>query len=211
MEECPGCTQPVRGSALELRCRPAVPNVVPVARDRQDVTALSGRDLLASITDAGDTLRITDPGRGLRASYRRALHQLINDDLLPPGRRLRYTGRDRGDLVMSIVAIDDDPRPPPPPDPIPIPADLRGCHPLIKATRDAIGQGKTGWIDTSHREGVAHIRIDKSNARRCLRLLQALVSEGPVHPRSTGCKGLFLDVRRPLSARRRLRDLPGGH
>ena len=185
-------------AATPMRMTTALPTVTAMPR-KQKVNALSGGDLLAAITEAGGNLRIADPAPVLRASYRRALHELINGDLLPPDKRLRYTGRDRGELVVSIVAIEDEPRPHLPPDPIPIPADLRGCHPLLRATRDAVGQGKAGWIDTSHLKGVAHLRIDKSSAHRCLRILQALVSEGerrgyPVHTGSTKCGGLFLDV-----------------
>ena len=69
-------------------------------------------ELLRAITAAGGTLTIPDPPRQARAGYRRSIHYLINSgDLLGADRRLRYTGRDQGDLVLSVVSVGDRPRP----------------------------------------------------------------------------------------------------
>ena len=158
----------------------------------------TGPDLLAAVQAAGNHLVIPDPDGAFRAACRRAIHAIFTGDLVPTGFRLRYTGRNRGDLVLSIVAIEDAPRPPDPLPSIPIPESLRGCHPIISATREVIGNRKTGWIDTHHQKGVAHVRIHPGNLKRSLLILQAMVAESQRRgfDVKTGgrCEGLVLVV-----------------
>ena len=120
------------------------------------------------------------------------------DDLVPDGSRLRYTGRDRGDLIVSIVAIEDEPRPPEPLPSIPVPDSLRGCHTVIRATRELIGSRKTGSIDTHHQNGVAHLRIHPSNLKRSLLILQDMAAEAQCRgfdvTTGTRCGGLVIVV-----------------
>ena len=137
----------------------------------------TGPELLAAVQAADDRLVIPDPGTAFRAACRRAIHAILTDDLVSTGFRLRYTGRNRGDLVLSIVPIEDAPRPPDPLPSIPIPESLRGCGPIISATREVAGNRKTGWIDTHHQKGVAHLRINPGNVKRSLLILQAMVAE----------------------------------
>src|ERR1700727_878356 len=102
--------------------------------------------LLAAITSAGGTLTIPDPPARIRSRYHRSIHFLINSELLGPNRRLRYTGRDRGDMVLSIVLVQDLPATRPTPIPVSVPPDLRSCHPVIRATQEA-AKGLR-WIHT---------------------------------------------------------------
>ena len=119
--------------------------------------APSAADLKSAIERAGGTLIIPDPTMRARRAYRRAIHSLLNGDLLRPERCLRYSGRDRGDLVMRIEAVSEDPPVKPEPQPIPIPANLRSCHPIIQATREH--ERKKGFIDTCDVTGVAHLKV----------------------------------------------------
>ena len=128
-------------------------------------------------------MMIPDPPPVRRAAYRRVIHEILNGDFVPPGLRLRYKGRDRGDLTLTIVPIEEEPRPEIPPAPIPVPETLRGCHAIIKETREVAGKGKTGWVDTYHLKGVAHLRVHGSNLQRALLALQAMISEAE-------CRGL---------------------
>jgi len=125
----------------------------------------TGPDLLKAVQAADNHLVIPDPDRAFRAACRRAIHAIFAGDLVPVGFRLRYTGRNRGDLVLSIVSIEDAPRPPDPPPSIPIPESLRGCHPVISATREVIGNRRTGWIDTHHQKGVGSVALIDRRAR----------------------------------------------
>jgi len=158
----------------------------------------TGLDLLAAVQAADNHLVIPDPDRAFRAACRRAIHAIFAGDLVPAGFRLRYTGRNRGDLVLSIVTIEHEPRPPDPLPSIPVPESLRGCHPVISATREVIGNRKIGRIDTYHQKRVAHLRIHPGNVKRSLLILQAMVAEAQRRgfDVKTGgrCEGLVLVV-----------------
>lgn len=99
-----------------------------VATPVAEAAAVDPEDLVADLVGAdGLVLRIPDPGSALRASYRRAL-AAVSDDLLPGGKRITYTGRDRGDLVIRLVDVGA----PVEPDPevtVPDEPDLQ--HPLV--------------------------------------------------------------------------------
>ena len=131
--------------------------------------------LKSAIEKAGGTLRIPNPPKGTRRAYRRVIHVLLNGDLLRPERRLRYSGRDRGDLVITIEEADAEPPPKPTPRPILVPSDLRGCHPIIRATREH--ERRKGQIDTGHIPDVAHVKVFGPSFRRCLLVLQAIINE----------------------------------
>ncbi|MFF9171769.1 MULTISPECIES: hypothetical protein [unclassified Streptomyces] len=59
-------------------------------------------ELITAIQQAGGTLRITDPDPDERARWRRVLHAARADHLVPDGHHLRHTGRDKGDLVITL-------------------------------------------------------------------------------------------------------------
>ena len=141
-----------------------------------------------------------DPPPSTRAAYRWAIHEILKRDLVPPGFRLHYKGRDRGDLLLSIVPIDEVPGPEIPPlaisIPIPTPTTFRGCHPLIRENRQFIGRKKTGWVETYHQKGVAHLRVQAPNVERSLLVLQARINEAELRgltvPMGSRCEGLVL-------------------
>ena len=137
----------------------------------------TGLELLAAVQAADNHFVIPDPGRAFRAACRRAVHDILNGDLVPAGFCLRYTGRARGDLVLTIVATEDEPRRVDPLPSIPVPESLRGCHPILRETREAIGNLKSGWIDTYGQKGVAHLRIHPGGVKRSLLILHAMVTE----------------------------------
>ncbi|MFE0739328.1 hypothetical protein ACFW2N_31005, partial [Streptomyces sp. NPDC058855] len=87
-------------------------------------TAPEAAELISRLQQAGGTLRITNPTPGERARWRRALHSARADHLVPDGHHLQHTGRDKGDLVITLR-----PGPPlrgstPPPETVPVPANL---------------------------------------------------------------------------------------
>jgi hypothetical protein len=111
--------------------------------------------------------------------------------------RVRHTGRDRGDLVISLVAAEELPPPKAVLQEIAIPVDLRGCHPIVRATKEAVKPDRDGWIDTRRTRGIAHLKVHKDSLRRSLLLLQAIADEAGrrgwrvlVH-KSYGCEGGF--------------------
>jgi len=168
--------------------------VKPMRESQSGTSDLTPAEIVASVISAGGNLMVPDPQPSTRAAYRRIIHEILNGDFVPPGYRLRYKGRDHGDLTLAIVRVESEPRPDPPSPPIPIPETLRGCHP--RATRETVGKGKSGWVDTYHQKGVAHLRVHASSAQRSLLVLQAMINEAGRRGLSvaTGltCEGLVL-------------------
>ena len=89
---------------------------------------------------------------------------------------VRHSGRDKGDLVIRLLPLEEPPPAPPAPAPIPIPDTLRGCHPVIRVAREA-GIKDRGWIDNRHNAGQLHLLIRKQNLGRALLIVQALINE----------------------------------
>lgn len=80
----------------------------PVKRQKPtNVPGLSGIDLIAMVQAVGGVLVIPDPAQGLRSSYRRAISKAIVEGAVPENSLLRHTGRDRGDLVVSLISRAD--------------------------------------------------------------------------------------------------------
>ncbi|MFE2612305.1 hypothetical protein ACFXA2_01645 [Micromonospora chalcea] len=62
----------------------------------------SARELLDRLQHGGGMVRIESPDSGTRARYRRIIHALKQQGLVPSGRHLRHTGRDAGDIVIRL-------------------------------------------------------------------------------------------------------------
>jgi hypothetical protein len=92
----------------------------------------TAEDIWKALQSSDAKITIANPTRVVRSRMRRALYALINGDLVTEGYRLKHTARDRGDFVISLVKIEDDPRPPPPPEAVPIPESLRDAHPAVR-------------------------------------------------------------------------------
>ncbi|MBB4934736.1 hypothetical protein F4561_005630 [Lipingzhangella halophila] len=67
-------------------------------------------DLIERVQITGGALRVEDPSIELRAAYRRAINHAIATGEVPQGYLLQYTGRDRGDLTIRLVASKDRPQ-----------------------------------------------------------------------------------------------------
>ncbi|MCI7456419.1 hypothetical protein [Actinomyces urogenitalis] len=71
---------------------------------KNDASAVSqARDLTNQLRTQG-TITVLDPDRPTRARYRKALHACRTHELVPPGKELRFTGRDSGDIIIKLVA-----------------------------------------------------------------------------------------------------------
>lgn len=87
------------------------------------------QDVLDALDAGGGRFTVPDPAPPLRAAYRRALVAITAADL-PPGKRVTYRGRDRGDLVISLAhTLGDDADPAP----VPVPDVLDPSIPAIRA------------------------------------------------------------------------------
>src|SRR4051812_39472853 len=65
---------------------------------------MSPHDLVAALRSTDGTMRIANPSPDARAAWRRLIHAAKHDQLVPSGFHVHHTGRDRGDLVIELVA-----------------------------------------------------------------------------------------------------------
>jgi hypothetical protein len=90
----------------------------PVHRTgRQGRHDVDVEDLIARLQDSG-SIRVEAPSPSLRSAYRRAVNAAVAEGKVPASRALRHTGRDHGDLVISLVKAEPTK---PKPAPVPIP------------------------------------------------------------------------------------------
>lgn len=153
-------------------------------------------EFVDQLNASGGELRIEQPSGSERAAWRRALHALVNSTDVPPGFRVRFSGRDRGPLTIRLVPEDADAAVREYPT-VPVPQRLVRPHPMLVATRDACKQVHEGWADTRRTSGVLHLRVAQRSVTRVLLLAQAMADEaarrgwvvGPV--KGYRCEGGF--------------------
>lgn len=158
-----------------------------------------GAELIHRLSAAGGTLTVQDPGVMTRGRWTKAFYQALHHNHVPTGHKLRLTGRERGDLKLRLVDLAQE-APPPPPPTIEVPIELNRPHPLISATRKALGRARTGAASTRGQQGVIPIHMSRPLVDRALRIMQGLLTE-------VGQRGYDVEARtRPVS---RARDEPG--
>jgi hypothetical protein len=93
--------------------RPSAPSTAPEAAE-----------LITRLQQAGGPLHIANPTPDERAHWRRVLHAVRADHLVPEGHHLQHTGRDKGDLVITLRPGPSPGRSTPPSETVPVPDDL---------------------------------------------------------------------------------------
>ncbi|WP_146057733.1 hypothetical protein [Streptomyces sp. SM10] len=90
-------------------------------------------ELITRLQQSGGTLHITNPTPTERARWRRVLHSVRADH--PDGHHLQHTGRDKGDLVITLRSGPPPRRSTPPEEAVPVPDDLslERLHPAAVA------------------------------------------------------------------------------
>jgi len=93
--------------------------------------------LITTIRQSGGTLRITDPSPAERARLRRLLHAARTEHLAPGGHHLQYTGRDKGDMIITLRPGPAPARAVPRTVPVDVPTDLltTRLHPVARDAR----------------------------------------------------------------------------
>ena len=140
----------------------------------------SGQGLLDELVDHGGALTMTAPSSQVRASYRRAIWQAREHGLVPDGQRLRYTGRDRGDLRIWLAPADEEAEQAPALPPVPEPQRLVKPDPTVVATREALERrirDEHGRLHPGRAVDVFDVNVSLQQLGRALRLVQALVAE----------------------------------
>jgi hypothetical protein len=87
-------------------------------------TAPEAAELITRLQQADGTLHIINPTPDERAHWRRALRAARADHLVPDGHHLQHTGRDKGDLVITLRPGPPPRRSTPPDETVPVPGNL---------------------------------------------------------------------------------------
>ena len=138
-----------------------MPRGVAPSDGSADSILVSPVDLLVELQNAESGLTLKDPSHGVRAAYRSAISRAVSEGLVAEGYALRHKGRDKGDLVIRLVRLDDVPPPIERLPAVPVPETLHGSHAVVRMLRD-----NPDMLDVS----------DQSRRRASL-LVQALADE----------------------------------
>lgn len=148
-------------------------NASPDPREAQPPRRLSGavplgpapdvtpESLLADLASNEGTVTVPDPPGVSRGAYRSAMSRAVTEGLMPEGFGLRHSGRDRGDLVIRLVRLTNEPGRPEPLPSISVPADLRACHEAVAALQNA----------------PQLLQVSDDARERALRITQAIATE----------------------------------
>ncbi|MDX3876776.1 hypothetical protein PV706_45780 [Streptomyces europaeiscabiei] len=137
-----------------------------------------GAELIARLQSATIwKLTVPDPGPQTRGRWRAAFYDALHHDHVPGELKLRWTGRQRGDCVFTLVDEEAERAAQPPPVPtIDVPDVLGRPHQLVRATCKALGRSKT-VVDTRGTPEVIPLHVSREQADRALRIMHALLTE----------------------------------
>ncbi|MGW0394786.1 hypothetical protein ACWDYJ_28645 [Streptomyces sp. NPDC003042] len=160
------------------------PQEVQAAKERREGDAdqaarapVAGAELISRLHSASGTITVPDPGPQTRGRWRAAYYDALHHSHVPDGHKLRWAGRQRGDSVFTLVDEKAEKAAAPPPVPvIDVPDALDHPHPLIRATRKALGRSQT-VVDTRGKPEVIPLYVSRSLVDRALRIMNALLAE----------------------------------
>ncbi|WP_236245667.1 hypothetical protein [Streptomyces sp. CC210A] len=137
-----------------------------------------GAELIARLQSATTgKLTVPDPGSRTRGRWRAAYYDALHHGHVPGKHKLRWTGRQRGDCVLTLVDEEAEKAAQPPPVPtIDVPDVLDRPHQLVRATRKALGRSKA-VVDTRGTPETIPLHVSREQADRTLRIVHALLTE----------------------------------
>ncbi|MEU8132132.1 hypothetical protein [Streptodolium elevatio] len=136
-----------------------------------------GVELLARIVQGQGTVTVTDPGPGTRNRWKAAYYHALHHGHVPEGHKLRFTGRNKGDIVIRLLNEEAQRAEEPPPVPlIEVPQELAHPHSLVARAAKSLGRSRTMADSRGHPDAVP-IHVSRPLADRALRIAQAVISE----------------------------------
>ncbi|MGW1233005.1 hypothetical protein [Streptomyces californicus] len=136
-----------------------------------------GAELVSRLQSASGTVTVADPAPRTRGRWRAAYYDALHHGHVPEGHKVQWNGRQRGDCVFTLVNEEAEKAAQPAPVPrIDVPEVLDRPHPLVRATRKAMGRSQ-GTVDTRGRAGAIPLHVSRPLADRALRIMHALLAE----------------------------------
>lgn len=139
---------------------------------------VDGADLIARIIQAGGAVTVPDPGPGTRNRWKAAYYHALHHGHVPEGSKLRFAGRDRGDVVVRLLdeAAQRAEQPPVVPA-VEVPQQLpERPHPLVARAAKTLGRSPS-IADSRGRPDAVPIHVSRPLADRTLRIAQAVITE----------------------------------
>ncbi|MQY12900.1 hypothetical protein SRB5_30390 [Streptomyces sp. RB5] len=114
-----------------------------------------GAELIARLRAApSGKLTVADPAPTTRGRWRAAYYEALHHGHIPEKHKLRWSGRQRGNCVFTLIDEEAEKAAQPPPVPVvDVPELPDKPHRLVRATRKALGRSKT-VVDTRDRADV---------------------------------------------------------
>ncbi|MGW3927522.1 hypothetical protein ACWECC_05400 [Streptomyces microflavus] len=138
---------------------------------------VGGAELVSRLQSGSGKITVANPAPRTRGRWRAAYYDALHNGHLPAGHKVRWNGRQRGDCVFTLVNEEAKRAAQPAPVPsIDIPEVLDRPHPLVRATRKAMGRSQ-GTVDTRGRPGSIPLHVSRPLADRALRIMHALLSK----------------------------------
>ncbi|MFI6475466.1 hypothetical protein ACIBL5_35125 [Streptomyces sp. NPDC050516] len=137
-----------------------------------------GAELVSRLKSAsGRTITVPDPAPKTRGRWRVAYYDALHHGHVPDSHKVRWNGRQRGDCVFTLVDEEAEKAAQPPPVPtVDVPEVVNRPHPLVRATRKALGRSQ-GAVDTRGRAEIIPLHVSRPLADRALRIMHALLTE----------------------------------
>ncbi|WP_406369668.1 hypothetical protein OG788_07660 [Streptomyces sp. NBC_00647] len=137
-----------------------------------------GPELLTRIRESNGTITVPGPGPKTRARWRAAYYHALHHGHVPEDCKLRFNGRDKGDVIIRLLDEAALKAAEPPVIPaIEVPDQLpTKPHALITRTLKALGRSKT-TVDTRDRADVVPVHVSRHLADRALRIAHVLITE----------------------------------
>ncbi|MCX4561458.1 hypothetical protein OHA02_35400 [Streptomyces phaeochromogenes] len=160
------------------------PQEVQAAKKRLETDAgqaarapADGAQLISRLRSASGKITLSDPAPQTRGRWRAAYYDALHHGHVPEGHKLRWSGRQRGDCVFTLVDEEAEKAAQPPPVPaIEVPESLDRPHRLVHATHKALGRSQI-VVDTRGRPEVIPMYVSRPLADRALRIMHALLTE----------------------------------
>ncbi|MFD7078568.1 hypothetical protein [Streptomyces sp. NPDC059918] len=145
--------------------------------ERAGSAPVDGAALISRLRTSAGKATVTDPGPQTRGRWRAAYYDALHHGHVPEGHKLRWAGRQRGDSIFTLV--DEEAEKAVRPEPVPVinvPDVLNRPHPLVRATRKALGRSRT-MVDTRGTPEVIPLHLSRPLVDRALRIMHALLTE----------------------------------
>lgn len=136
-----------------------------------------GADLISRLQSASGKTTVSDPAAQTRGRWRAAYYDALHHGHVPAGHKLRWSGRQSGDCVFTLIDEEAEKAAQPPPIPaVDVPETLDRPHRLVRATRKALGRSQS-VVDTRGKPEVIPLYLSRPLADRALRIMHALLTE----------------------------------